>query len=180
MDSESQRRELSEDERGAFWSSGSLICPSTDSFVQILRQHFGLEVTFSHTRASLSEIGKWPEDRNLHWHDEDHRETTICHLTVSRRKHVEDEWISSDFEDHMGSFFMEGTQTLGIDTELLSRSGDFPRRFQRAMQYLGLQPSPHPSQKYCKLRPVAEAHASRSETGDNSFDEEKVQTSQRK
>ncbi|SMQ46542.1 unnamed protein product [Zymoseptoria tritici ST99CH_3D7] len=124
-----------------------------DKLNVILRQHFGLEARFSETRAYSQELVKWPEDRNHRWHDSNHRETTICHLTIPHATHEKDEWITSDAEDSFGTFQIEGTQSLTIDTNCQLGNVEVTRRFQKAMLYLGLEPEPHPSQTYCTLRP---------------------------
>ncbi|KJX94796.1 hypothetical protein TI39_contig4159g00024 [Zymoseptoria brevis] len=129
-----------------------------------LRQHFGLEATFSTTRAYKPPADKWPKDINYRWHDECHRETTICHLTIPRPEQRQDKFLTSDMEDSIGCFNIRGTQTIAIDTNCHLSSAEMSRRFRKAMMYLDLEPAPHPSQNYCKLRSLAEEPASRKST----------------
>ncbi|SMR45063.1 unnamed protein product [Zymoseptoria tritici ST99CH_3D1] len=143
----------------------------------VLRQHFGLEAAFSDTRPESTDPGSWPKDRNYRWHVPEQKETTICHLTIPRRKIEKSEWVTSDFEDEMGSFSIEGTQTLEFNTDCYLSRADVTRRFQKAMTYLGLAPSPHASQRYSKPR-LAAAEPARDATvaaASSNKDDQKVQ-----
>jgi hypothetical protein len=132
------------------------------SHSQTLRRHFGLEVNFSTTRTNDPDAGDWPVDDNYRWHFPDHKETTICHLAVARPRSARDVWFSSRDEDEMGiGYCIAGTQTLTLDDQCRLSSEDIKQRFQRALKYLTLEPSPHPSQKYTVLRSVLDPPASK-------------------
>ncbi|SMY20228.1 unnamed protein product [Zymoseptoria tritici ST99CH_1A5] len=135
-----------------------------DKMNATLRKHFGLEVTFTETRTYVPERDNWPMHKNYKWHDENHIQTTICHLTMPRPKPPAHEWLSSDMEDSTGSFCIEGTQTLAVNMESHISNAAIKQRFQKATNYLRLEPSPHTSQHYSELRPTLEPHATSSDT----------------
>jgi hypothetical protein len=160
--------------------SSETSCSALTVHDQILRQHFGLEATFSDTRADKPDSANWPKNKNIRWHDEDNLETTICHLTLPRQKPEKTEWTSSDLEDALRTYQILGTQTLAIDTHCHVNTTEIVRRFQKAMKYLDLAPFPHPSQSYCTLRPALEPPAAQAPTGAAISEKEENLNAQRK
>lgn len=145
------------DKKGSFGQYETVTVPTRQSnksvsrnritdILQVLRQHFGLEVFFSTSRIAEEDWEHWPRDRNGWWHTEEKLKTTICYLTLSIQLAQKKTYEASAYEEEIGGT-IEGTHAIVIKPGKINDEATSRKRFHRAMHTLCLEPYQHPSQR---------------------------------